>query len=65
MPIREVNRDLPRPRRRTETYALACWRCRRSIEIAVHATPHRCSHCGASLMIQWRTGEQKERRYAI
>jgi DNA-directed RNA polymerase subunit RPC12/RpoP len=52
-------KEAPRPPRRSETFELECWRCKRTIEITVHETPHRCGKCGALLVIQWREREKQ------
>jgi hypothetical protein len=44
--------DPSRPPRRSEVYALECWRCQKSIEVET-PEPYRCPFCRASLEIEW------------
>ena len=41
--------------RETEVYSLTCWRCGREVELPVSSRPYRCLHCGALLLIEWRS----------
>jgi hypothetical protein len=39
-----------------ELFKLNCWSCSREIEISC-TPPHRCTHCGADLDIQFRADD--------
>jgi DNA-directed RNA polymerase subunit RPC12/RpoP len=41
--------------RETEVYSLTCWRCGREVELPAASRPYRCLHCGALLVIEWRS----------
>ena len=43
-----------KPQRKTETYELTCWRCHRTVQLAVSQRPYRCPHCGVLLVVEWR-----------
>ena len=53
-------KEEPRPQRHTETYEVECWRCKRTIELAINAKPYRCGKCGALLVIEWRQRGRNE-----
>jgi hypothetical protein len=51
----------PRTPSKAETYQVQCWRCQQTLELAVSLLPYRCLHCGALLLIEWRSVRKPRR----
>jgi len=53
---RDLKPDVtPKPPRQVEVYKVTCWQCGRTVELATSKRPYHCLHCGALLLIQWRS----------
>jgi DNA-directed RNA polymerase subunit RPC12/RpoP len=49
------NEPIHRIPKKVELYEVACWRCSRIVELATSWRPYRYPHCGALLLIKWRS----------